>query len=29
VALIQAQNPTWEDLVAEWERTADPSLRSG
>ncbi len=29
VALIEAANPTWEDLAAEWEREADPSLRSG
>ncbi|MBI3665869.1 MAG: GIY-YIG nuclease family protein [Acidobacteria bacterium] len=29
VALIEAQNPTWEDLAAAWEATADPSLRSG
>jgi len=29
VALIEAANPTWEDLALEWEREADPSLRSG
>ena len=29
VALIEAQNPTWEDLAAEGEGKADPSLRSG
>ena len=29
VALIEAANPTWEDLAAESERIADPSLRSG
>jgi putative endonuclease len=28
-ALIQEQNPSWEDLAAEWEPRADPSLRSG
>jgi len=29
VALIEAVNPTWEDLAAESEERADPSLRSG
>ena len=33
VALIEAQNPTWEDLAAEWEESSDekqiPRLRSG
>jgi putative endonuclease len=29
VALIETANPTWEDLAAESEETADPSLRSG
>ena len=33
VALIEAYNPTWVDLIAEWTpsypRKADPSLRSG
>ena len=29
VALIQAQNPTWDDLAAEWGPKADPSLHSG
>ena len=29
VALIEAENPTWEDLSPESERTARPSLRSG
>src|SRR5712692_2606159 len=33
VALIEARNPTWEDLSAGWlppfPRKADPSLRSG
>jgi len=29
VALIEAENPTWEDLAPELEETADPSLRSG
>ena len=29
VALIAADNPTWEDLAARSEQKADPSLRSG
>jgi putative endonuclease len=33
VALIEAQNPTWEDLAAGWEESSDekqiPRLRSG
>jgi putative endonuclease len=32
VALIEASNPTWDDLAAEWlpeDLKADPSLRSG
>ena len=29
VALIEAENPTWEDLAPESEETAGPSLRSG
>ena len=29
VALIETQDPTWEDLSAEWQSKADPSLRSG
>ena len=29
VGLIEATNPTWEDLAAAWFETADPSLRSG
>ena len=29
VALIVASNPTWEDLAAEWQEKAGPSLRSG
>ena len=29
VALIEAANPTWEDLAAPWFGTADPSRRSG
>ena len=29
IALIEATNPTWEDLAVESKETADPSLRSG
>ena len=29
VALIEGENPTWEDLSAGWAGKADPSLRSG
>ena len=29
VALIEAANPTWEDLAPESEEKADPSLRAG
>ncbi len=29
VALIEAENPTWEDLAPESEGTGGPSLRSG
>ena len=29
VALIVENNPTWEDLAADWEQRTDPSLRSG
>jgi putative endonuclease len=30
IALIEAVNPTWEDLSADWHyETAGPSLRSG
>jgi putative endonuclease len=29
VALIEAENPTWEDLAPESEETAGPSLCSG
>jgi len=29
IALIERENPTWEDLSAEGFTTADPSLRSG
>jgi putative endonuclease len=28
VALIEAHNPTWDDLAAKWYDTADSSLRS-
>lgn len=29
IALIEASNPTWEDLAESWYGKADPSLRSG
>jgi len=29
VALIEGENPTWEDLSEGWAGKADPSLRSG
>jgi putative endonuclease len=29
IALIERENPTWDDLSEGTGRTADPSLRSG